>query len=260
MDQNDVDNINTLGKFCGQRDFNELSLLGLRSFGLKQADVFVLFGGSILYGVDILAQAIQNKIAKKYVIVGGYGHTTATLQQTVMHQYPDIPANQMQESEIFAALLKQRFNLQVDYLETQSTNCGNNITYLLELLHQHQIDFKSIILAQDATMQRRMSACLVKYIDQDIQVLNYATYQVTVQLNHDQLTYDHQIPGMWQPQRYLTLLMGEIPRLTDNKTGYGPQGQNFISHVDIPQNVQKAYQALKSKYPDINRPKNDQFA
>ena len=36
-----------------------------------------------------------------------------------------------------------------DALETQSTNCGNNITYLLE---REKIHCRSIILCQDATM------------------------------------------------------------------------------------------------------------
>lgn len=39
-----------------------------------------------------------------------------------------------------------------DALETQSTNCGNNITYLLELLEREKIPCRSIILCQDATM------------------------------------------------------------------------------------------------------------
>ena len=40
--------INILGEFCGKR--------------------------------DILAEAIQNEVAKKYIIVGGAGHTTETLR------------------------------------------------------------------------------------------------------------------------------------------------------------------------------------
>lgn len=39
----------------------------------------VLFGGSIIAGGGILAEAIQNEVAKKNIIVGGAGHTTETL-------------------------------------------------------------------------------------------------------------------------------------------------------------------------------------
>lgn len=255
MNSTDIDNFNLLGEFCGQRDLSELTSKSLnQQFGLKKADVFVLFGGSILYGVDVLAEAIKNQIADKYVIVGGFGHTTETLQKTVARQNPDIPAQKMQEAEIFSALLKKRFNLTVDLLETQSTNCGNNITNLLNVLKSNQIKFDSIILAQDATMQRRMSACLKKYVSPKIKIINYATYQVRLTLQNKTITYTEKIPGMWQPKRYMTLLMGEIPRLLDDKNGYGPKGKNFIAHVDIPEAVLKAYQDLNHKYPDIKRP------
>ena len=52
---------------------------------------------------------------------------------------------------------------------------------------------------------------------------------------------------MWDIERYVSLLLGEIPRLTDDNNGYGPNGKNFIAHVDIPQNVQSAFNEV-SKY------------
>lgn len=73
--------INVLGKFCGMRDVDCLDRESLlKKYGIPQADVFVLFGGSILAGGDVLAEAIRNRIAKVYVIVGGAGHTTKTLR------------------------------------------------------------------------------------------------------------------------------------------------------------------------------------
>ncbi|MFC6177778.1 ElyC/SanA/YdcF family protein [Companilactobacillus huachuanensis] len=261
LSQSDIEAFNILGEFCGQRDIPELTATSLQqNYGISQSDVFVLFGGSILYGVDVLAKAIQNKIAKKYIIVGGFGHTTATLQQTVAKQYPDIATSQMQEADIFAALLKKRFNLQVDYLETESTNCGNNITYMLDLLKNEQVNFQSIILAQDATMQKRMSACLKKYVVADVQIINFATYQNQLIIKNQKVSFAKEIPGMWAPERYMKLLMGEIPRLTDDVNGYGPRGKNYISHVNIPKKVQDAYLFLNDKYPEINRPSNNLYS
>ncbi len=81
MDKQVADNINILGNFCGKRDIGELTTAALQNkYGISQVDIMVLFGGSILCGGDILAQAIKNGIAKKYVIVGGFGHTTETLR------------------------------------------------------------------------------------------------------------------------------------------------------------------------------------
>ena len=69
--------INTLGKFCGKRDVKLLDCGSLyQKYGIERADVMVLFGGSILAGGDVLADAIRNRIASTYIIVGGAGHTT----------------------------------------------------------------------------------------------------------------------------------------------------------------------------------------
>ena len=91
MNQQTIDAINTLGNFCGKRDIEELTSSTLTGkYNIPQADIFVLFGGSIICGGDVLAQAIQNKIAKHYIIVGGAGHTTQTLREKVHTEYPPI--------------------------------------------------------------------------------------------------------------------------------------------------------------------------
>lgn len=51
-------NINVLGRFCGKRDIEELTAEQLyKAYGISQADVMVLFGGSVLCGGDVLAQS-----------------------------------------------------------------------------------------------------------------------------------------------------------------------------------------------------------
>ncbi len=82
MEQKIADNINILGKFCGKRDIRLLTKEELQNkYCINQADVMVLFGGSVLCGGDVLAAAMHNDIAKKYIIVGGAGHTTDTLRR-----------------------------------------------------------------------------------------------------------------------------------------------------------------------------------
>ena len=77
-----VEAINTLGRFCGKRDIDALdSTLLYQKYGISKVDVMVLFGGSILAGGDLLAKAIQDKIASTYIIVGGAGHTSSPCQQ-----------------------------------------------------------------------------------------------------------------------------------------------------------------------------------
>lgn len=62
--------------------------------------------------------------------------------------------------------------------------------------------------------------------------------------------------GMWTMERYLTLLMGEIPRLRDDAEGYGPRGRGFIAHVDVPEEVERAFEFLRAQFPEYVRAMN----
>ena len=253
--------INTLGSFCGKRDVEELTPECLQNkYGIKQADAMVLFGGSILCGGDVLAQAIKNKAAKNYIIVGGAGHTTETLRQNVQEEYPFLLTSDKPEAEILNQYLNAAYGLKADYLEVKSSNCGNNITYLLDLLKEKEIEVNHIILCQDATMQCRMEAGLRKYASNDLVIINYAAYQAEVIADNENLVYASEIHGMWDMDRYVNLLMGEIPRLSDNAEGYGPEGKGFIAHVEIPKEVLTAFEQLKKVYGKNIREANPVYA
>ena len=47
-----------------------------------------------------MAEAMKNRIAKRYVIVGGAGHTTETLRQKVHSEYPDIETAGLPEAKV----------------------------------------------------------------------------------------------------------------------------------------------------------------
>lgn len=255
-----AEDINTLGRFCGKRDLPALTRDALReAYGISRADVMVLFGGSILCGGDVLAEAMQNNLAETYVIVGGAGHTTETLRKKMHAAYPEIETDGLPEAKVFEAYLEYRYGLKADFLECESTNCGNNITFLLRLLEEKHIPYSSIILAQDATMQRRMEAGLRKYAP-DARIINYAVYAAQVAAAPGGLVYENEIRDMWDMERYITLLMGEIPRLCDNADGYGPKGKDFIAHVDIPEDVMEAFGRLKKEYGGMIREANPLFA
>jgi hypothetical protein len=44
---------------------------------------------------------------------------------------------------------------------------------------------------------------------------------------------------MWPVDRYLSLILGEVPRLRDDAKGYGPAGRDFIVHVDFPRRLSR---------------------
>lgn len=53
---------------------------------------------------------------------------------------------------------------------------------------------------------------------------------------------------MWSMKHYISLLLGEIPRVRDDENGYGPLGKNFIAHVEIPTDVMSVFDYLQEKY------------
>lgn len=238
--------LNVLGAFLGMRDVPELTPEALQQkYGLRRADVMVLFGGSILCGGDVLAEAMKRGVARKYVIVGGEGHTTQTLRDRMHGAFPGVKTQGLPEAQVFSAYLRERYGLAPDLLECDSTNCGNNVTYLLRLLRENGLHPRSIILSQDATMQRRMDAGMRRHADADMTIVNFATYAVSVVAQGAALAYERAPWGMWSVERYASLLLGEIPRLTDDANGYGPKGKDFIAHVDIPQDVRTSFEALR---------------
>lgn len=241
--------INILGEFCGPRDIEALTTEALQAkYHIPQVDVAVLFGGSILAGGDVFAEIMQNRLAKTYIIVGGAGHTTETLRQNMLSSLQaDFPP-QATEAELFDQYLREKYGLKADYLECESTNCGNNITLLLALLKREGIPYKSLLLTQDASMQRRMDASWRRYVGEEQTLVNYAAYRVKVIVTNGELCFEEVPTGMWTMERYIELLMGDAARLQDNADGYGPKGKNFIAHVDMPSEAQEAFSYLKQYF------------
>ena len=254
--------INIISDFCGKRDIDFLTKEELyKKYNINKADIMVLFGGSIICGGDVLADAINNDIADKYIIVGGAGHTTESLRMQMRKELPDIFIDdKITEAEMFNIYINKKYGFNADLLELKSTNCGNNITYMLSLLKENNIDFNSIIICQDSTMQYRMEAALRKYISDDILIINYAAYKVKVININDKLIYEKEVLGMWDIDRYISLLMGEVQRLNDDENGYGPKGKDFIVHIDIPDDVMNAFFELKKEYADYIRKANPLYS
>lgn len=262
--------MNTLAGFLGRRDVPELTQGALEArCGWRQADAMALFGGSILAGGDVLAAAMRAGVARTYVIVGGAGHTTQTFRARVRQLCPDLDfSDDACEADVFAAYLGSRHGLEPDLLERRSTNCGNNIGYLRNLLAERGVPCKTLILSQDATMQLRMEA-ICRHDWPEVEPVSYATYRARVVAGEeppsasdplDALAYEGAPLGMWTPRRYLTLLMGEIPRLADDEGGYGPRGKGFLVHVDMPDKVTAAFGRLRDAFPECVRQANPRYA
>lgn len=82
--------LNVIGDYVARRDVPALTRAALAEAGVSGgvADVAVLFGGSIVAGGDTFAEAMRAGVARTYVIVGGAGHTTATLRERMRELCP----------------------------------------------------------------------------------------------------------------------------------------------------------------------------
>jgi uncharacterized SAM-binding protein YcdF (DUF218 family) len=258
-----AENINILSDFLGKRDIDTLSKDALEEeYQISQTDLLILFGGSIAYGCDVVGKAVSNNIAQNFMIVGGEGHTTESLRQVIHQSAPEIMTSGKTEADIMSEYIKLKYNIDDILIERHSTNCGNNITNAFEVLKQTDLSPNNMIIVQDSTMQCRMDAGFRKYLqDSNVEIINFASYKVKVEVKNEKLVMEPTgIWGMWDIERYISLLMGEIPRLLDDANGYGPNGKNYIAHVDIPLNVWSAFEELKEEYSDLVRVANPLYA
>ena len=257
-----ADKINTISEFLAQRDITDLNSTELhKKYGIHQADLLILFGASILHGCDLAAKAFQNGIAKRMMIVGGEGHTTDTLRNIIHAKHPEYETKGKAESTIIAYYLQQKYGIVNCILEDCSTNCGNNVSNALEVVEKNGLNPKHILILQDSSMQRRMDAGFQKmWAHKNVEIINFASYRVKVVAEKNQLVFeDNAIEGLWSMDHFVNLQMGEIPRLTDTKDGYGPLGKNYIAHVDLPSPVLSAFEYLQNNYSSEVREANEKY-
>ena len=253
---------NTLTRFLGIRDLPKLRRSLLHSkYGIDQADIMILFGGTIPFGCEVAAAAWKRHLARHMMIVGGIGHTTQSLRDKFSARYPQMETDNKTEAEMIADYLSREHGIHDLLLETKSTNCGNNVTYALAKLRESGIAAKTILIMQEPSMQRRMAAGFCKEFgdSSDTLIINYAPYLPILSAESGTLRFIRKYWGLWDIDHYITLLLGDISRLRDDENGYGPKGKGFIPHVDIPPEVEKAFQLLNSSHLGTIRKANPAF-
>jgi uncharacterized SAM-binding protein YcdF (DUF218 family) len=262
---------NVLARWCALRDVSVLDREALADeAGLSegQADLFVLFGGGVTGTIETLAAAMRAGVAQRYAIVGGRGHATYWLERAIegLREKDDsLPVPGVaSESEMLDALLFARHGLHADLLETRSTNCGNNITYLLDLLEGEGSMPASVILSQDAVMQRRMDVTWRRPVADrspfaGSRVINWPAYEAELACEGGRLAWRQAPEGIWPMEKYLQLLLGEVERLTDDEHGYGPRGRDFVVHVDVPSEVLEAADVLRAACGESGRAPDERF-
>jgi len=246
LTQEHVNNINIIGDFLAVRDVIP-----------KKTDAIILLGSSLIFHLDLVAEMYHLGRVNELIIVGGIGHSTRFLYDNLSTYIPYKKywdAHQS-EADIYYSILHAFYQIPKDKIivENQSTNCGNNATYAYNKIREQDRTYTNILLIQDPTMQRRSYASFLKeWKDKKTKFLNYAPIIPELAMNDGgQMFFKAPLNPPWTIERYIELVMGEIPRLRDDENGYGPNGEGFIVHVDIPDEVEKAYKFLADSFSSV---------
>ncbi|WP_426449133.1 YdcF family protein [Siccibacter colletis] len=234
--------VNTSGQWLACDDAN--------STKNAKADLLVLAGNAVIPTIDAACERAATQEIP-LLITGGVGHSTTFLYAAIARhpRYNTIQTTGRSEAAILADIAREFWNLPHERIitEEQSTNCGENAAFSRRLLDEWGMAPKRIILSQDPTMQRRTVATFARaWRDADLQPEWVSQPGVVPVLRNGSrsVQFVEGDSGMWPPERFISLILGEIPRLRDDHSGYGPRGRDFITHVDIPPEVEQAWQAL----------------
>ena len=244
------DDANRIAAYLARRDIASLS-----PAVVPRADVLVLCGSAVLASIGIAATAFQVGLADRLLVSGGIGHSTPHLRQAVREnpRYGDVPTDARPESAIIAEILRTHHAVPdaAILIEDESTNCGENAEFSVDLLKLTPLKLRSILLLQDPTMQRRTHECFRRSLRDaaGVRVLSYAPFVPTVPDHDARNVHDGDGRTVWSMRRFTALILGEMCRLHDDDHGYGPRGANFIDHVDIPSDVMDAFQRLAGAHP-----------
>lgn len=254
---NRVQDVNRIAGWLARRDLPELSASGIEAAcGRPKVDLLILLGGSIPYGCERALEAWRAGLADRFMIVGGIGHTTPCLQRLLHERIPEMQTKGRAEADILAEYFQRAHGADPSewILETQSFNCGENASFALRTLDQAGIHPETVLLMQDSSMQRRSHGNFEKeWEGRSTRFFSYAAYLPTVREAGGELVFEETLWGSWKMERFLTLILGEIPRLHDTPEGYGPLGKGYLPHIDVPEDVLAAFERLREEYGELVR-------
>lgn len=249
--------INTVAAFLARRDIKELTNSALlEKIGIPKVDLLIILGSSLINIAEAGANAFQKGLAKELMLVGGLGHSTKYLVENIQKypKYQDIAVADRPEADILKDVIAEFLPSAAEnlFIENQSTNCGSNAKEALKTLLGMKKSPETVLILQDPTMQLRTHAAFEKEWEQQrSRIVSYSLFVPEVRAVSEQLEFTNtDVDGLWSVERFIDLIMGEIPRLRDDINGYGPKGKGFIAHVEIPKAVEESYSRLLDYFSD----------
>lgn len=217
-------------------------------------DILILAGHAIIpniFGALYFARQADIPV----LLSGGIGHSTPLLRKAIQ-ELPFININDIDEkseAELLSIIAMRIFHIPEEkiLIEDRSTNCGQNANFSRDLLVERHFDINSAILVQDPLMQRRTFESFSyswKQQNRHCQFTNWPVFKPKLLMTHAGLTIiGGQLAGQWDIERYISMILGEMKRLYDDLSGYGPKGAGFIGHVSIPMPIVAAWQRLMAE-------------
>jgi hypothetical protein len=252
-----VADINTLAEYLSDPEIQDLS-------STPSVDCIVICASQVLHGAEVVFEALQKRpgLAKCLVLCGGIGHSTTLLYSAVAQhpRYSELAheIDGLPEARVLERILDRFFDRSAItsqgcqiLIEDQSTNCGQNASFSRRVLEQAEFsELKTLLINQDPTMILRTKASFNKVysdISPAVSLISCPIFVPKVQLSQANILEWKPLVvscELWNIDRFIELILGEIPRLRDDENGYGPLGKDFIAHVDLPTEVEMAWSRL----------------
>lgn len=235
------------------QDWNRLLafLADKSSNQIDGASLVILAGNCLPILADKAAELYQKGQVKKIFLVGGIGHATGKLHRNFEKQGFFLDP-MLSESEMCFRYLKEKYRLpdEAFLLETLSTNSGENARNALAILRREGELPRQILLMNDPTLQRRTKATFEKvWQTENVKFINYVPFVPQVVAIGEEIQFTQpELNDQWSKEYFYALVLGEMVRLKDDENGYGPNGKDYMNHVEMPEVIWAAYRRIKARF------------
>jgi uncharacterized SAM-binding protein YcdF (DUF218 family) len=249
--------INRIGAWLAQDDFDDFERAGLSPQALSEISVIALLGNQVIATLTAACILARKSPAATLLFSGGAGHSTHLLYDNLrLSNFGGLVRDghikeSMAEAEMYEVVAQAAFGIPSGRIlvEKQSRNAAENASLSLRALKDANCPHGAILILQDPTMQRRSMLTWARQAEiagNTSRTLSHAVFAPTVEPAGTEISgklrfIAAQAQGTWTMGRFLALILGEIQRLHDDENGYGPNGKNFLPHVDIPEAVYESY-------------------
>lgn len=233
--------VNAIGQWLAQDDLQPG----------QPVDAVILAGNAVIPTIEAACRLAAEQ-GVPLIVSGGIGHSTPFLYDAIAThpRYNTIPTAGRAEAAILADIARQFWDIPAKRIvvEDRSTNCGENAWFSRALMKRLHPAPARVLVVQDPTMQRRTMATFARVCRDEPaspEWVSHAGFTPVLKNSDAGLVFSDGGEGLWPVERYLSLLLGELPRLRDDADGYGPAGRDFIAHVTFPEEVDAAWRILR---------------